>query len=120
MTFSTVNIIPDTSIGTWNAATSEYTVVRMGVYTISALLKMQNLVNNAVVRSTIIVQGGSQAFSTTQGDAIGSVQLNTIGSLILNPGGIIWVGSRRNVSGSETTTYTPGYRCLNIMYSEIN
>lgn len=114
LTFPIVNITADTTIGSWNGA-NEFTVLKKGVYLISAGIKMENITEFG--GSGIHVHGGSQVASSAS-PASGPIQLSTTTCMILNPGDIIWVGASRN--SAVLSGFTAGYRSLNIIFSEIN
>ncbi|WP_300685096.1 hypothetical protein [Chryseobacterium sp.] len=118
--FPVVNIAADSSIGSWNSTTNEYTVYKKGVFLISGNLRMENITDFGAC--AIIIHGGSQ-LSTTSTPAGGStsspagIQVSNMASMILNPGDIIWIGARRNAG---TSGFTVGARTINIIFSEIH
>ncbi|SHF68539.1 hypothetical protein [Chryseobacterium vrystaatense] len=118
LSFPVTNITADAQIGTWNSVTSEMTVSKKGVYTITASLVYQNVATTG--GATLIVRGGSDSDSSSSVAVAGSVapytQRNNITSImVLNAGEKIWIEGVRNNSG-----WSVGKRSLNITFSEIN
>ncbi|MFP3600101.1 hypothetical protein, partial [Chryseobacterium sp. SIMBA_029] len=75
LSFPVVNIAADPSIGSWNNATSQYTVAKKGVYIISAGLIMENM--NQFGSCSIIIHGGDQIASSS-GISDTAVQLSVM------------------------------------------
>ncbi|WP_051890743.1 autotransporter outer membrane beta-barrel domain-containing protein [Chryseobacterium vrystaatense] len=118
LSFPVTNITADAQIGTWNSTTSEMTVSKKGVYTITASLVYQNVATTG--GATLTVRGGSDSDSSSSvaigGAAAPYTQRNNITSImVLNAGEKIWIEGFRNNSA-----WSVGKRSLNITFSEIN
>ncbi|WP_300685094.1 hypothetical protein [Chryseobacterium sp.] len=114
LSFPVVNINADSSIGTWDSAHSRFTVSKRGVFLMSAALTMENMTDFA--GSGLSIHGGSQVASAGSPGQT-SQNLSVTGTMILDPGEVIWVGAYRNPAALGG--FTAGVRSFNIIFSAI-
>lgn len=118
LSFPNINISVDPGIGTWNTTTSEMTVTRKGVFTVTTSLIYENIATTT--NANLTIKAGSESESTmvlfaTQG-AVSIFQRNNITSIfVLSPGDKIWVEADR-----PNEAWAVGKRTLNITFSEVN